>query len=28
MKEWKRAWKIRVIEETNLDWDDLYSTLV
>ena len=27
MKEWKRAWKIRQIEESNLDWDDLYPTL-
>lgn len=27
MKEWKRAWKIRLIEETNLDWADLYPTL-
>lgn len=27
IKEWKRAWKIRLIEETNLDWDDLYKTL-
>ena len=28
MKEWKRAWKIKRIEERNLDWDDLYPTLV
>jgi len=27
MKEWKRAWKIRLIEETNFEWDDLYATL-
>jgi putative endonuclease len=27
MKEWQRKWKIKLIEETNLDWDDLYSTL-
>ncbi|HEY6661357.1 MAG TPA: GIY-YIG nuclease family protein [Sphingomicrobium sp.] len=27
MKEWNRAWKIRLIEERNLDWDDLYPTL-
>jgi putative endonuclease len=26
MKEWKRAWKIRLIEETNFDWDDLYPS--
>jgi putative endonuclease len=28
MKEWKRAWKIKRIEEKNFDWDDLYPTLV
>ena len=27
MKEWNRAWKIRLIEELNLDWEDLYPTL-
>jgi putative endonuclease len=27
MKEWKRPWKIRLIEERNLEWDDLYPTL-
>ena len=27
MKEWKRAWKIRLIEEKNLEWKDLYPTL-
>ena len=27
MKEWKRAWKVRLIEEANLDWADLYPTL-
>jgi putative endonuclease len=27
MKEWKRAWKLRVIEEMNPDWADLYETL-
>jgi putative endonuclease len=27
IKEWKRAWKIRLIEEANLDWDDLYPSL-
>lgn len=27
MKKWKRAWKIRLIEETNPDWDDLYLQL-
>ena len=27
IKEWKRAWKMRLIEERNLEWDDLYPTL-
>ena len=27
MKEWKRSWKIRRIEESNLEWNDLYPTL-
>lgn len=27
MKEWKRAWKVKFIEENNFDWDDLYPTL-
>ena len=27
MKEWKRGWKIKLIEERNLGWDDLYPTL-
>ena len=27
MKEWKRAWKVRLIEEQNFEWDDLYPTL-
>lgn len=27
IKEWKRAWKIRLIEENNLEWHDLYPTL-
>lgn len=28
MKEWKRAWKIKRIEELNSRWIDLYPTLV
>jgi putative endonuclease len=28
MKEWKRAWKIKRIEEKNFDWVDLYPTLL
>jgi len=27
MKEWKRPWKIKRIEERNLDWIDLYPSL-
>lgn len=27
IKEWKRAWKIRLIEEKNADWEDLYDSL-
>ncbi|MFL6758408.1 GIY-YIG nuclease family protein [Sphingomonas sp.] len=27
MKEWNRKWKIKLIEETNLDWNDLYPAL-
>ena len=28
MKEWKRAWKIRLIEENNPNWNDLYNSIV
>ena len=27
MKEWKRLWKLRLIEELNPDWDDLHEGL-
>jgi putative endonuclease len=27
LKEWKRAWKIRLIEEHNPDWEDLTKKL-
>ena len=27
IKEWKRVWKVKRIEEANLDWIDLYPTL-
>lgn len=27
LKEWKRAWKLRLIEQDNPDWDDLYDAL-
>jgi putative endonuclease len=25
LKKWNRAWKIRLIEEINPNWDDLYA---
>jgi putative endonuclease len=27
LKKWRRDWKIRLIEETNPTWDDLYDNL-
>ena len=27
LKRWYRAWKIRLIEETNPNWDDLYPQI-
>ncbi len=27
MKKWKRQWKIKLIEEENPDWNDLYNEL-
>lgn len=27
MKEWKRAWKVKLIETANADWHDLFPTL-
>jgi len=27
IKEWQRAWKLRLIEESNPNWDDLYESL-
>jgi len=27
MKKWNRAWKIRLIERANPNWDDLYPTI-
>lgn len=27
MKEWKRAWKLREIEEANPEWADLYDRI-
>jgi putative endonuclease len=28
MKEWKRKWKLELIESTNPNWRDLYQTIV
>jgi len=28
MKEWKRKWKLELIESTNPNWQDLYNTIV
>ena len=28
MKAWKRAWKIRLIEEANPDWHDLFEHIL
>ena len=27
IKEWHRPWKLRLIEERNADWEDLYESL-
>jgi putative endonuclease len=27
IKKWRRDWKIKLIEENNPQWDDLYSSL-
>ncbi len=28
IKEWKRAWKLRLIEEKNGEWRDLYAEII
>ena len=28
LKKWNRAWKVRLIEESNPNWDDLYPSIV
>jgi len=28
IKEWKRAWKLALIEEANPEWNDLYERLL
>jgi putative endonuclease len=27
LKKWRRNWKIRLIEEDNPDWSDLYASI-
>ena len=27
MKKWNRAWKVRLIEESNPNWNDLYNQI-
>lgn len=27
LKKWKRSWKLQLIEEENLNWNDLYNNL-
>ena len=28
LKKWNRAWKLRLIEQMNPDWDDLYESIL
>lgn len=28
LKKWNRAWKLRLIEEKNPNWDDLYESIL
>ncbi|MDA9432065.1 GIY-YIG nuclease family protein [Bradyrhizobium sp. CCBAU 51627] len=28
LKKWNRAWKVRLIEKENPNWDDLYPTMM
>ena len=28
IQAWKRAWKLRLIEEKNPNWNDLYETII
>ncbi|GAB1233383.1 GIY-YIG nuclease family protein [Ferrigenium sp. UT5] len=27
LKEWQRAWKLKLVEENNPDWKDLYDSI-
>ena len=28
LKKWNRAWRLRLIEEMNPDWNDLYGSIL
>jgi putative endonuclease len=28
LKDWKRKWKVQLIEHTNPNWEDLYSVII
>ena len=28
LKKWNRSWKIRLMEEMNPDWEDLYHSII
>ncbi|MEK7119000.1 MAG: GIY-YIG nuclease family protein [Patescibacteria group bacterium] len=28
LKQWNRLWKLKIIETTNPDWNDLYPTII
>jgi putative endonuclease len=28
LKDWKRKWKVQLIEKTNPDWEDLYPAII
>jgi putative endonuclease len=28
MKEWKRTWKVRLLEKDNPNWNDLYDSII
>jgi putative endonuclease len=28
LKKWKREWKIKLIQDNNLEWEDLYEKIL
>jgi putative endonuclease len=28
LKEWKRAWKLELVESVNPEWEDMYHTII